>query len=49
METWILNEADSNAFVEILLNPPEPNTALKAAAERYKRRTQHEDRQSSRD
>lgn len=35
---WILTPADSKAFVEHLLNPPEPNEALKAAAERYKRR-----------
>lgn len=35
-EPWRLNDTDSRRFVEILLNPPEPNEALLAAAERYK-------------
>jgi uncharacterized protein (DUF1778 family) len=33
-----LNLEDSEAFVEALLNPPEPNAALKKAAQRYKQR-----------
>ena len=33
---WILSKKDSAAFVDALLHPPEPNEALKAAAERYK-------------
>ena len=37
-ETWALNRRDSRAFVEALLNPPEPNEALKAAAARYNAR-----------
>lgn len=31
-----LNLEDSEAFINALLNPPEPNEALKAAAQRYK-------------
>jgi Protein of unknown function (DUF1778) len=31
-----LNAADSKAFAEAILNPEEPNTALKKAARRYK-------------
>jgi len=31
-----LSFSDSEAFVEVLLNPPQPNQALKAAASRYK-------------
>lgn len=37
-DTWTLNRRDSKAFVDALLNPPEPNEALKAAAARYKSR-----------
>lgn len=37
-EAWVLNRQDSQAFVDTLLNPPEPNDALKAAAARYKAR-----------
>jgi uncharacterized protein (DUF1778 family) len=37
-ETWALNRRDSKAFIDALLNPPEPNEALKAAAARYKSR-----------
>lgn len=33
---WELSEADSAAFIDALLNPPEPNDALRAAAGRYK-------------
>jgi uncharacterized protein (DUF1778 family) len=33
---WVLDDAQSKAFVEALINPPEPNAALKAAAKRYK-------------
>jgi uncharacterized protein (DUF1778 family) len=32
-----LTYSDSRMFVETLLNPPEPNDALKAAAERHKK------------
>jgi uncharacterized protein (DUF1778 family) len=35
-DKWLLNRKDSTAFVGALLNPPEPNEALSAAAERYK-------------
>lgn len=35
-ETLKLSAEDSQAFVDALLNPPEPNAALKAAAQRYK-------------
>jgi uncharacterized protein (DUF1778 family) len=34
-----LNAEDSRAFVEAILNPPEPNEALKAAAAWYKKET----------
>ena len=37
-ERWVLNRAQSRAFAEALLNPPEPNEALTRAAERYKAR-----------
>ncbi len=30
-----LNESQSRAFVETLLNPPKPNEALEQAAEKY--------------
>jgi hypothetical protein len=33
---WILNVKDSKQFIGALLNPPEPNEALKAAAARLK-------------
>jgi uncharacterized protein (DUF1778 family) len=32
-----LNESQSRAFVEMLLNPPEPSDALRRAAQRYRR------------
>ena len=35
-DAWTLNRRDSKAFVDALLNPPEPNEALRAAAARYK-------------
>lgn len=35
-----LSIEDSIAFVDALLNPPEPNQALKAAAIRYQKLTQ---------
>jgi uncharacterized protein (DUF1778 family) len=38
-ETLKLNAKDSVAFAQALLNPPEPNAALRAAAERYKAAT----------
>lgn len=34
-----LTKRDSEAFVEALLNPPEPGAALLAAAQRYKQST----------
>jgi uncharacterized protein (DUF1778 family) len=37
-DAWTLNRRDSKAFVDALLCPPEPNEALKAAANRYKSR-----------
>ena len=35
-QTLKLNLEDSETFVNTLLNPPQPNDALKAAAKRYK-------------
>jgi uncharacterized protein (DUF1778 family) len=35
-QTLKLSLEDSEAFVDVLLNPPKPNEALKAAALRYK-------------
>ncbi len=35
-QTLKLSVEDSEAFVDALLNPPEPNDALKAAAQTYK-------------
>lgn len=37
-ETWILSVTDSQKFIAALLDPPEPNEVLKAAAVRYKAR-----------
>ena len=37
-ETWVLNRRESKKFVDALLNPPDPNEALRAAAARYKAR-----------
>jgi uncharacterized protein (DUF1778 family) len=37
-ERWRLDRSQSEAFVQALLNPPEPNEALRRAAERYKAR-----------
>jgi uncharacterized protein (DUF1778 family) len=37
-DSWVLSRSDSRAFVAALLNPPEPNEALQAAATRYKSR-----------
>lgn len=34
-DTWVLSRRESKAFVDALLNPPEPNKALRAAAARY--------------
>lgn len=34
--SWPLNEADSRKFIDLLLNSPEPNEALKDAAMAYK-------------
>src|SRR5438270_13051330 len=35
-QTMTLSDRDSAAFVDALLNPPEPNDALRAAARRYR-------------
>lgn len=37
-DRWVLSRRGSAAFVDALLNPPEPNDALKMAAEDYKLR-----------
>jgi uncharacterized protein (DUF1778 family) len=37
-QTLLLSLADSEAFVEALLNPPQPNEALKTAAQDYRQR-----------
>jgi len=37
--SWTLNDEDRDAFVQALLNPPEPSARAKAAAKRYKTRT----------
>jgi uncharacterized protein (DUF1778 family) len=39
-ETWTLNIADRDRFVDALLNPPEPNELMRAAVQRYKERSQ---------
>jgi len=33
---WVLDEKDMEFFVRTLLDPPEPNAKMKAAAKRYK-------------
>jgi uncharacterized protein (DUF1778 family) len=35
-EVLVLSARDSQALVDALLNPPEPNAALRRAAERYR-------------
>lgn len=35
-ERWVLDRAQSQAFAETLLNPPEPSQALKQAVARFK-------------
>jgi uncharacterized protein (DUF1778 family) len=35
---WRLDRQQSQAFVDALVNPPQPNAALRRAAERYKAR-----------
>lgn len=37
-ERWRLDRQQSETFVDALLNPPEPNEALRRAAERHKAR-----------
>lgn len=37
-ERWRLDRLQSEAFIDALVNPPEPNGALLRAAERYKAR-----------
>ena len=39
-ESWTLNIAERELFVNALLNPPKPNARIRAAAERYKARVQ---------
>ena len=34
-ETWTLTNKDRDLFVNALLNPPEPNKRMRAAAARY--------------
>ena len=34
-QTMLLTPADARTFVEALINPPEPNEALRRAADRY--------------
>lgn len=34
-DSWRLNEKDSRKFIDAIEHPPEPNDALKAAAQRY--------------
>jgi uncharacterized protein (DUF1778 family) len=34
-ETWTLTNEDRDLFVSALLNPPEPNKRMRAAAARY--------------
>jgi uncharacterized protein (DUF1778 family) len=36
--SWTLDDRDRDIFVQALLNPPEPNARMKAAAKRYKER-----------
>jgi uncharacterized protein (DUF1778 family) len=36
--SWTLEEQDLEVFVQALLDPPEPNARMKAAARRYKER-----------
>jgi uncharacterized protein (DUF1778 family) len=40
-DTWMLNRRQSKAFVDALLNPPEPNEALRAAAARHRSRSRN--------
>jgi len=35
IKTLVLSREDSEVFINVLLNPPEPNEALKTAAKRY--------------
>lgn len=39
-ESWTLDTKDRDLFIEALLNPPPPNARLRAAADRFKGRTQ---------
>ncbi len=41
-QTLKLNQEDSHAFVNALLNPPPPNQALKKAAKRYRQLIQND-------
>jgi uncharacterized protein (DUF1778 family) len=36
--SWTLGDRDRDAFVQALLNPPEPGPRMKAAVKRYKKR-----------
>ena len=40
-DIWVLNRQDSKAFADAMLDPPEPNDALKAAASLYKARVRN--------
>lgn len=41
-KTLKLNQKDSQAFINTLLNPPPPNQALKTAAKRYRQLIQNQ-------
>jgi uncharacterized protein (DUF1778 family) len=36
--SWTLEDRDRDVFLQALLNPPEPNARMRAAAKRYKER-----------
>jgi uncharacterized protein (DUF1778 family) len=36
--SWTLEDRSRDAFVQALLNPPEPSTRMKSAVKRYKQR-----------
>jgi uncharacterized protein (DUF1778 family) len=40
--SWTLDERDRDVFAQALLNPPKPNTRMKAAVKRYRERVGRE-------
>jgi uncharacterized protein (DUF1778 family) len=40
-KSWTLERADCEALIAALLNPPDPNPALRAACERFQRAKPH--------